>query len=324
MAENSRRDFKLDNEAGIYKNKDAIAQLIPYEYEGFHYALDMEAEPILRAYMASAITAYHCQISNNNDISFKEILQSVQLSNFSDENSVSQIEYVRQVIVEEAYTASRIIEKYYEWNIKRKNKSQAFILFTVSMNRLYTSFKASVTLLNYGFFVECSAVFRMILEQLGWACYLLEEKDETKILSNNITKDISYIKTVLETNFYAKLYGSLSKEAHLDPKSIYKYLKIHVDDGNQGLPEECLNNDKEISNILEISVRDRSGEECEKDTRILVELLKAYGDIVWAGMSRYGFLADDDRYFKDWYDVHKLMIQVLIDAIKGKIELKRE
>lgn len=42
-----KRDYKTDIENLMYKNSDEISSLIPYLYEGVHYALDLNAEPLL-------------------------------------------------------------------------------------------------------------------------------------------------------------------------------------------------------------------------------------------------------------------------------------
>ena len=52
----------------MYKNKDNISSLIPYLYEEVHYALDLNVEPLLRAYMVSAIIAYLER--ENDDVRF--------------------------------------------------------------------------------------------------------------------------------------------------------------------------------------------------------------------------------------------------------------
>lgn len=115
-----KRDYKTDIENLMYKNSDEISSLIPYLYEGVHYALDLNAEPLLRAYMVSAIIAYLER--ENDDVVFEDILASRNLSDLSDSQSRSQVEIVRYVIVEEAYTTSRIMNNYNNWNFHNEKK----------------------------------------------------------------------------------------------------------------------------------------------------------------------------------------------------------
>lgn len=296
-----KRDYKTDIENLMYKNSDEISSLIPYLYEGVHYALDLNAEPLLRAYMVSAIIAYLER--ENDDVVFEDILASRNLSDLSDSQSRSQVEIVRYVIVEEAYTTSRIMNNYNNWNFHNEKKNLARQLFALSMGRLYTSFKAAVSLLNSGFFVEVIPVFRLILEQLAWGSYLLKETDNAKIQKNQVQSDIKYLKEVLNDDRFGKIYGYFSSQAHLEPTEIGKYLKF----------------DEENNSIL---IRDRSGKECEADTVSLLLLLEAYGKVVWAGMNHFEFPEVERDYFKDWYEVHILLIKNLKLVLDGKASLE--
>lgn len=296
-----KRDYKTDVQNLMYKNSDEISSLIPYLYEGVHYALDLNADPLLRAYIVSSIIAY---LERKNDIPFEEILASRNLSDLSDQKSRSQVEVVRYVIIEEAYATSQIIKNYNNWNFNDKETNLARHLFMLSMQRLYTSFKATVSLLNSGFFVEVVPLFRLILEQLAWGSYLLSEPDDTKIKNNRVQSDIGYLKTVLNDARFGEIYGYFSSGAHLEPREIGKYLKI---------------NEEEDS----VWVKDRSGQECEAVTEDLLLLLDAYGKVVWAGMEYFGFPEVERGYFEDWYGVHVLLVGNLKGVLEGKANLVR-
>lgn len=284
-----KRDFKTDVENRMYKNRDEISSLIPYLYEGVHYALDLNADSLLRAYIVSAIIAYQ---ERDNDVPFEDILASRNISDLSDQKSRSQAEVTRYAIIEGAYTTSQIAVNYNNWNFSSESGCLARHLFTLSMGRLYTSFKAAVSLLNSGFFVEVVPVFRLILEQLAWASYLLNETEDAKIPKNKVQTDIKYLKKVLNDDRFGKLYGYFSSEAHLEPSEINKYLEVNQEDNS-------------------IMIKDRSGKECEEDTASLLLLLEAYGKVVWRGMNHFGFPEVDKQYFKDWYDTHILLTEHL-------------
>lgn len=292
-----KRDYKTDVENRMYKDKDKISSLIPYLYEGVPYALDLNAEPLLRAYIVSAIIAYQ---ERNNNIAFEDILASRDIADLSDENSRSQFEVIRYIVVEEAYTTSRIVANYHTWNFSSESNGLARQLFTASMTRLYTSFKAAVSLLNNGFFVEVAPVFRLILEQLAWGCYLLHETDEVKISENKVHENIGYLKKTLNDDRFGKLYGYLSDEAHLKPKEIGKYLEVKEEENS-------------------IGIKDRSGKACKEETTRLFLLLEAYGRVVWAGMNHFGFPEVDESYFRDWYETQDMLGKYLKIALKGEL-----
>lgn len=296
-----KHDFETDVKNQMYKNKDEISSLIPYLYRGVPYALDLNADPLLRAYIASAITAYQ---ERNNDVLFEDILSSINLSDLSDQKSRSQFEIAWYIIVEGAYTTSQVMINYNKWNFDKEEKSLARHLFTLSMGRLHTSFKAAASFLNSGFFVEVVPVFRLILEQLAWGSYLLEETDETKILKNKVQSDIKYLKTVLNNEKFGQLYGYLSREAHLEPSAIQKYLDINIEEKS-------------------IEIIDRSGEKSKEDTTSLALLLEAFDKVVWEGMNRFGFQKVDKQYFEDWHKSHMLLTKSLKCVLNGTVIFNR-
>ncbi|MBQ7578672.1 MAG: hypothetical protein IJT21_10460 [Synergistaceae bacterium] len=292
------RDFKADLENKMYKNKDAISSMIPYEYEGVHYALDLNAGPLLRSYILSAVIAYH---ERDNKILFEDILATRNLDDVSDDKSTSSHEQVRNFIIEDSYMTSQIAKNYHEWdnNIHDDELSKTTEqLFTLAMTRLYTSFKAAVILLNNGFFLEVNPVFRMILEQLGWAAYLLQEKNIDNIKKNRVQHNINHLKTLLNDKRLGELYGYLSGKSHLEPSEINSYAAV--------------NNDNQT-----VMIRDRSGKISEEITVILFSLLESYAKIVWLGLKHFGFRNVERQYFEDWYNCHLLLIKYLRKILQG-------
>lgn len=289
--------FKTDLEKGYYRNTDSIASLIPYEYEGIHYALAINASPLLRTYFIAAIVTY---LKRENDVNFEDILTTRDLKDVSDEKSITKFEVVRDIVVDCSYGASKIIEKFYKENHIVEEDSFHLYLFIMSMARLCTSFKAAVSLLNNGFFVEVAPVYRLILEQLAWGCYLLNECDEEQIIKNQITKNISYLKSVLKDDKFGNLYGYLSNEAHLDIKTLSKYIAVNEEKGT-------------------INVRGRSGQTCDDETYTLLLLLKAYVEVVFEGISQYNFMTvNEKQYYTDWHNCQFDIIATLRQVLDGK------
>ena len=296
-------DFMSDINEFRYKTKDPIASMIPYLLEGVSYALDINADPLLRKHIAAAIFTY------KTGNSFDEILTSIDDAGYSDENALSSYARIREMVINGSYMASQVIARYSQEHFEKQSviPTLAQTLFIVSMERLSTSFKASVLLLNSGFFVEVLPIFRLIYEQLAWGCYLVKvkETDEKKIMENHTQSDVRYLKDVMKNNDYGKLYSYFSKETHLEPDSINKYLYNDSENG-------------------QIGVKNRSGEKCNEATVILILLLKMFGDVIWSGMEQFGLSEAERMYFHEWFNTHFLLCKKLKEALDGKVSFQRE
>ena len=279
-----RKDLKTDIESEKYKNNDNIASLIPYLLEGVGYSLQIDASPLLRKYIAAAIYKY----KEDND--FEDILENMDVEDFSDEKSYSRYEMVRHVIVDCAVRNTKIIDEYLKSSkVQKSNKD----LFFIALGRLSTSFKAATLLLNNGFFVEVVSILRLIIEQLAWGSFLLVEEDEDKIRKNRTQSNVGYLKEQLGEN-YGILYGYLSSEAHLEPKEIGKYLRKDEEE--------------------QIAVRDRSGKECEGETNTLLVLLDGYCELLWKGMNHFGIMEEEIEYYTDCNCLNKEIV-ILMKAV---------
>ena len=288
-----RKDLKTDIESEKYKNNDNIASLIPYLLEGVGYSLQIDASPLLRKYIAAAIYKY----KEDND--FEDILENMDIEDFSDEKSYSQYEMVRHVIVDCAVRNTKIIDEYLKSSkVQKSNKD----LFFVALGRLSTSFKAATLLLNNGFFVEVVFILRLIIEQLAWGSFLLVEEDEEKIRKNRTQSNVGYLKEQLGEN-YGILYGYLSSEAHLEPKEIEKYLRKDEEE--------------------QIAVRDRSGKECEGETNTLLVLLDGYCELLWKGMNHFGIMEEKIKYYTDCHCLNKKIVISMKAVLDNNAKFER-
>lgn len=288
-----RKDLKTDIESEKYKNNDNIASLIPYLLEGVGYSLQIDASPLLRKYIAAAIYKY----KEDND--FEDILENMDIEDFSDEKSYSQYEMVRHVIVDCAVRNTKIIDEYLKSSkVQKSNKD----LFFVALGRLSTSFKAATLLLNNGFFVEVVTILRLIIEQLAWGSFLLVEEDEEKIRKNRTQSNVGYLKEQLGEN-YGILYGYLSSEAHLEPKEIGKYLRKDEEE--------------------QIAVRDRSGKECEGETNTLLVLLDGYCELLWKGMNHFGIMEEEIEYYTDCHCLNKKIVISMKAVLDNNAKFER-
>lgn len=288
-----RKDLKTDIESEKYKNNDNIASLIPYLLEGVGYSLQIDASPLLRKYIAAAIYKY----KEDND--FEDILENMDIEDFSDEKSYSQYEMVRHVIVDCAVRNTKIIDEYLKSSkVQKSNKD----LFFVALGRLSTSFKAATLLLNNGFFVEVVSILRLIIEQLAWGSFLLVEEDEEKIRKNRTQSNVGYLKEQLGEN-YGILYGYLSSEAHLEPKEIVRYLRKDEEE--------------------QIAVRDRSGKECEGETNTLLVLLDGYCELLWKGMNHFGIMEEEIEYYTDCHCLNKEIVISMKAVLDNNAKFER-
>lgn len=288
-----RKDLKTDIESEKYKNNDNIASLIPYLLEGVGYSLQIDASPLLRKYIAAAIYKY----KEDND--FEDILENMDIEDFSDEKSYSQYEMVRHVIVDCAVRNTKIIDEYLKSSkVQKSNKD----LFFVALGRLSTSFKAATLLLNNGFFVEVVFILRLIIEQLAWGSFLLVEEDEEKIRKNRTQSNVGYLMEQLGEN-YGILYGYLSSEAHLEPKEIEKYLRKDEEE--------------------QIAVRDRSGKECEGETNTLLVLLDGYCELLWKGMNHFGIMEEEIEYYTDCHCLNKKIVISMKAVLDNNAKFER-
>ncbi len=291
-----KRDFKKDIEDGVYKNKDAIASLIPYLLHDTAYALSLNATPNLRKHIAAAIFKY-----NNQDHDYEDILNQIDVTKYSDENSYSPHDMVINIVIDQAFITSQVLNNYHIWCLNKKTKLNEELFFA-SMLRIVSSFQSAAILLRHGFYVEVVSIFRMILEQLAWGCYLIQETDKSKISKNRTQSNVKYLKKVLGDNFGA-LYGYLSSEAHLEPNEICKYLQL----------------DKNV-----LYIKGRSGKYCKRETSTLLLLLKAYSSVIWFAMKQFGIPDEFVDYYQDWNNFNRYIIDFLYKSLYEKVKFKRD
>lgn len=295
-----KRDFKTDIENKVYTNPDSISSLKPFQTDGTFYALDLNADPLLKAYFVAGILTYN---DRDKGAKFDEVLKELNLEEYSDEKSVTAFESIRQAVVSEAYTTSQIIKNYSMWGTdERLKKNPFFVYFVSSMSRLQVSFQVAVALLNCGYFVEVIPIYRLILEQLAFGAYLLTETDPEKIEKNSITGDIKHLKEFYnKKDEIGRVYNYLSRGAHLDPKELRKYIVL--------------------SNETTLAVKNRSGKVCDNETEGLIFLLKIYGDVVFIGQNYFGFTSPDRSYFLDWYNYFCNTVEQLNERFKKALSV---
>ena len=94
-----KRYFKTDIENKLYTNPVSISSLKPYQTDGTLYALDINADPLLKAFFVAGILTYN---DRDKGAKFDEVLKELNLEDYSGEKSVTVFESIRQAVVSEA------------------------------------------------------------------------------------------------------------------------------------------------------------------------------------------------------------------------------
>ena len=89
----AKRDFKTDIENKLYTNPVSISSLKPYQTDGTLYALDLNADPLLKSYFVAGILTYN---DRDKGAKFDEVLKVLNLEDYSDEKTVTHIEIKKQ------------------------------------------------------------------------------------------------------------------------------------------------------------------------------------------------------------------------------------
>lgn len=297
-----KRDLLEDLKNGKYNKRDNIADIIPYSLEGIPYGLPINASVELRKYITAAIFKY---ITPEED--FEDIVAGLDLDSLSDKKNVATHDVITFAISDAVELTALILNDLFK-TLYNNNYKITFgeSLFYTSLFRLKESFKSAVILLRHGFFVEVITVYRLIYEQLCWACFVIDENCEDNIMHNKTTKNTKYLKEKINEE-YGKLYDYLSKEAHLVPKKINKYLLVQ----DEGL------------NIL-----GRSGEKCKKEIYNLILLYKIYTEVFKYSINEHFKLDEINKsYYNDFVESQLLMCSELAKSFNkndGSISIDKK
>lgn len=263
--------------------ENSIFTLKPYLFENIPYALPTNSSPEFRRHIAAAIISYMDKSLQSDTI--ENVVNLLDINGYNNENQLSNVDIVQDTIVK----SLALCIDYFCMTIEVEELNIGQSSFLLAMSRLKASFESAVVLLRYGYFMEVSTVFRMIYEQLCWACFVIEQSDEKAIIDQSVTKTVVYLKKINEE--YGKLYHLFSKEAHIDPKVVGDYL--NVIDGK-------------------VRTRIRSGEECNNKTLDLVLLGKIYVDVLEYAVDKYLPLKEEDKAeLKEIININRINIKVL-------------
>lgn len=284
-----KRDFLKDLKDGKYNKRDNIADIIPYTLEGIPYGLPINASADLRQNITAAIFKHITP-----EVDFEDIVAELDLDGHSDEKNVETHDVITFTISNAVESTAYILHDLFQ-TLDNNNYKTTFgeSLFYTSLFRLKESFKSAIILLRYGFFVEVIPIYRLIYEQLCWACFVIDENCEEEIMKNKTTRNTKFLKEKINKE-YGKLYDYLSKEAHLAPKIINKY--------------HSLNGDR-------VSILERSGKKSKIEIDNLILLFKIYTEVFKYSINEHFILDDvDKRYYNDFVEAQLLLCSQLTES----------
>ncbi|MBL0386918.1 hypothetical protein JJB07_09655 [Tumebacillus sp. ITR2] len=246
------------------KPEDSGYQLKPYLFCDLSYAIPTNSSPKFRMHIAAAIQAY---IDKNFTFeNMKIVMDKMCIESFSDQVALGRVDFIQDSVVKVVQSVQQELKM-----VATLTDKVEHMTFLFAYTRLTSSFMSAVTLLKQGFFIEVSAVYRVIYEQICWAYYIFD-KDMELIKKTKPASTVGFIKEI--HGDYAKLYGMYSEETHINFEVTKNYLKI----GENG-----------------IGVRMRSGASCEEKTFDLLLLSKMYIEILYTCIDKKLNAPDVDK-----------------------------
>lgn len=193
----------------------------------------------------------------------------------------------------------REVSKTVEWMYRLERKPARLGLFIASaaLMRLQASFTASSFLIKRGYTFEALGICRLVLEQMAWAFSIHELKDET-LFRVAPSGSIANLKNLLPE--VGRFYGMLSKQAHIAPSLVRKYVTLKADLQEVTLAtstdsaQRALNllsladyfNTvseyvyRELLSTFSCLERDQAGNFCAKESRPLSKAIEEYGNAI--------------------------------------------
>lgn len=225
-----------------------LFKITPYSFEGIIYALPTDSSGEFHLHMAAALLSYTQQIP------FEVALNSLDKEAYQNMDRIPHTDLNKDKCVD---IVTLTIKTFVEL-IKNEKLPSWHYLFLGCLSRLIASFESAVIMLKFGYYIEVSSIYRVIYEQLSWACFLLQAKDEDEVKRQKVTDCIKYLKELNPA--YGKLYGLYSNEVHLNLSEIVNY--YHVDDDQN------------------ISIRSRSGKKSAEKEMDLYVLSSVVFDVI--------------------------------------------
>lgn len=168
----------------------------------------------LRKYIQAGLSAYFLR-NKSIDYTLKRFGNDWDLS-YGQDNKDLTFE-ISQTIKDKVKSA---IDRFDE--IENKPAIYGFFAAEVCLIRLFTSFRAVLIMIRMGMSFEAACLSRLILEQIAWAysVYDLEEG----VFEVSPPKSITNLKNVIP--YAGRLYGLLTKDAHITPSETPRYLDL--------------------------------------------------------------------------------------------------
>ena len=167
----------------------------------------------LRRNISAGVVAYFQNYSSIDYVA-KHILASTERREQEKEDILFEIS---QTIKKEIIIAIRRFDE-----IEKKPAIHGIFAAEVCLMRLFISFRSVLIMIRLGMPFEASCLSRLILEQIAWA-YCIHELDDG-VFNVSPPKSVTNLKKIIP--YAGRLYGLLTKDAHISPSETKRYLNF--------------------------------------------------------------------------------------------------
>lgn len=203
--------------------KSKLSDLIPIQFRGFEIIIPKWFDLNLRNKIQASIISHILDYKSIDYVLNKVIPEEIKRQN-TDFNDVTED------IIDKVKIALKIIQEKHE-QINYKEEHTVIFGIQAALKRLETSYESCIMLINLGCFIEADCIVRLIFEQLNYCtniCELSDEGFQKKLKSNDKILNptsIYKLKTIIEHIDIGRLYGTLSKNAHIDISQVSKFMQ---------------------------------------------------------------------------------------------------
>ena len=210
--------------------KSYLSDLIPIEAGGFEIMIPKHFDSNLRNKIKASIISGILEYKSIDYVLNKVLPEDTKKQNtdFAD---------VTADIVDKIKNVLKIIEEKHE-DINYKEERTVIFGLHMALKRLKISYESCIMLINLGCFIEADCIIRLIFEQLNYCiniCELSDEEFQKKMESNDKILNpttIHKLKNIIKHIDIGRLYGTLSKKAHLDISQVGNFIKYDNNIGN--------------------------------------------------------------------------------------------
>lgn len=207
----------------MQNSKSDLRNLVPFHISGYEILIHEKFDNDLRNKISAAIISH---LADYRSIDY--ILKTITIEQ-ADKNDIKLNDTTSEILEVIKSRLGEIQEKFE----RVKYREERIVTFGIvaALKRLTISYDSCILLINLGCYFEANCIIRMIFEQLNYCtniCDLSDEDYESKLKScDNVLKpnSILKLKTIIKHIDVGRLYGSLSRKAHIDNSEFHKFIQ---------------------------------------------------------------------------------------------------